>query len=377
MAGRHRLVPMRGFLSTLLVVLVAACTGTSGDAPLVPTTTTTVATSPSTTGAEPTTSTGAAQSTTSTPVTTQPQELAPEELVLESFPVPSGSGPHDVAPALDGGVWYTAQNIGELGWLDPATGETRHTDLGSGSSPHGVIVDDEGTAWVTDSGLNAIVAVDPSGLEVTTYPLPDDRAGANLNTATIDGDGILWFTGQSGIYGRLDPETGDMAVFDAPGGRGPYGIATTPAGDVFYASLAGSFVGEVGGDGSTTVLEPPTPGQGARRVWSDSMGRIWVSEWNSGNLSRYSPETETWDTWHLPGESPQTYAVYVSESDIVWASDFGSNSIVRFDATTEEFHLYPLPHNPGNVRQILGRPGEVWFPESAADHLVLIRETGS
>jgi virginiamycin B lyase len=238
-----------------------------------------------------------------------------------------------------------------------------------------VIVDDAGTAWVTDSGLNAIVAVDPSGLEVTTYPLPDDRAGANLNTATIDGDGTLWFTGQSGIYGRLDPVTGDMAVFDAPGGRGPYGIATTPAGDVFYASLAGSFVGEIGHDDSTTVLEPPTPGQGARRVWSDSLGAIWVSEWNSGNLSRYSPETATWDTWHLPGESPQTYAVYVSESDIVWASDFGSNSIVRFDPTTEEFLLYPLPHNPGNVRQILGRAGEVWFPESAADHLVLIRET--
>jgi virginiamycin B lyase len=274
-------------------------------------------------------------------------------------------------------VWYTAQNIGELGWLDPATGETRHTDLGSGSSPHGVIVDAEGTAWVTDSGLNAIVAVDPSGLEVTTYPLPDDRAGANLNTATIDGDGTLWFTGQSGIYGRLDPETGEIAVFDAPGGRGPYGIATTPTGDVFYASLAGSFVGEVGSDDSTTVLEPPTPGQGARRVWSDSSGRIWVSEWNSGNLSRYSPETETWDTWHLPGDSPQAYAVYVSESDIVWASDFGSNSIVRFDPTTEKVHLYPLPHNPGNVRQILGRMGEVWFPESAADHLLLIRETRS
>lgn len=368
---------MRGTLSALLVVLVAACTGTAGDTPLVPTTSTAVATSPSTAGAEPTTSTVAAPGTTSTPSTTQPQQLAPQDLVVESFPVPPGSGPHDVAPALDGGVWYTAQHIGELGWLDPATGESRHTDLGSGSSPHGVIVDAEGTAWVTDSGLNAIVAVDPSGQEVTTYPLPDDRAGANLNTATIDGDGILWFTGQSGVYGRLDPDTGDMAVFDAPGGRGPYGIATTPAGDVFYASLAGSFVGKVGDDDSTTVLEPPTPGQGARRVWSDSSGRIWVSEWNSGNLSRYSPETETWDTWHLPGESPQPYAVYVSESDIVWASDFRSNSIVRFDPTTEEFHLYPLPHNPGNVRQILGRPGEVWFPESAADHLLLIRETRS
>lgn len=364
---------MRRCLLTLMVVSVAACTGTTGDAPLIPTTTSTTApTAPPTAASRPTTTTST-QTTTSTSTTTLPPALAPEDLVFESFPVPPGSGPHDVAPALDGGVWYTAQNTAELGWLDPATGETRHTDLGSGSSPHGVIVDAAGRAWVTDSGLNAIVAVDASGLEVTSYPLPDDRPNANLNTATIDGTGMVWFTGQGGIYGRLDPNTGEMEVFDAPNGRGPYGIATTPAGDVFYASLAGSFVGFVNDDGSTTVLEPPTPGQGARRVWSDSQGSIWVSEWNAGNLSRYTPWADTWDTWHLPGDGPQTYAVYVDETDIVWASDFGSNSIVRFDPMTEQFHAFPLPHNPGNVRQILGRPGEVWFPESAADSLALIR----
>jgi streptogramin lyase len=52
----------------------------------------------------------------------------------------AGSGPHDVAPAVDGGVWYSAQRSGELGWLDPASGETRHVELGPGSAPHGVIV---------------------------------------------------------------------------------------------------------------------------------------------------------------------------------------------------------------------------------------------
>ena len=364
-------------LLTLAVVSVAACTGTTGDAPLIPTTSSAATSSPSTTAASDTTSAVQPQTTTSTTstTTTLPRALAPEDLVFESFPVPSGSGPHDVAPALDGGVWYTAQNTGELGWLDPATGETRHTDLGAGSSPHGVIVDPAGTAWVTDSGLNAMVAVDSGSLEVTVYPLPDDRPGANLNTATIDGDGMIWFTGQSGVYGRLDPGTGDMAVFDAPEGRGPYGITTTPAGQVYYASLAGSFVGLIDDDGATTVLEPPSPEQGARRVWSDSQGGVWVSEWNAGNLSRYAPESEAWETWHLPGDTPQTYAVYVDEADMVWASDFGSNSIVRFDPATEQFHTYPLPHNPGNVRQILGRSGEVWFPESAADSLALIRTT--
>lgn len=48
-------------------------------------------------------------------------------------------------------------------------------------------------------------------------------------------------------------------------------------------------------------------------------------------------------------------------------------AIHRFDPTTETFHTFELPSDPGNVRQILGRPGEVRAPESAADQLVVIR----
>ena len=80
-------------------------------------------------------------------------------------------------------------------------GETKHIALGEGSAPHGVIVGPDGAPWITDSGLNAIVRVDPETEKVDVYPLPDDAPDANLNTATFDGDGVLWFTGQRGIYG--------------------------------------------------------------------------------------------------------------------------------------------------------------------------------
>ncbi|MGH9037073.1 MAG: lyase, partial [Acidimicrobiia bacterium] len=69
--------------------------------------------------------------------TTAPS-TAPEaaaDPTVERFAVPAGSGPHDVAPAPDGGVWYTAQRVGALGHLDPATGATRHIPLGPGSAP--------------------------------------------------------------------------------------------------------------------------------------------------------------------------------------------------------------------------------------------------
>jgi virginiamycin B lyase len=297
------------------------------------------------------------------------------QFVLEDYPVPAGSRPHDVAPALDGGIWYTAQNAAALGWLDPDTGQTHHISLGTGSRPHGVIVGPDGAPWITDGGRNAIIRVDPVTERVTPYPLPANRPNANLNTATFDLNGVLWFTGQNGIYGRLNPSTGKMDVYDAPRGRGPYGITTTPAGDVYYASLAGNYVGRINLEtGAATVLEPPTPNQGARRVWSDSLGQIWVSEWNAGQVARYNPANGQWREWPMPGPNPSAYAVYVDDEDIVWLSDFGGNSLVRFDPISEQFQPFSLPSSPSNVRQILGRPGEVWGAESAADRLVVIRQ---
>lgn len=298
--------------------------------------------------------------------------LAGPELV--EYPVPAGAHPHDVAPAPDGGVWYTGQHDGTLGLLDPATGDIDIVALGAGSRPHGVIVGPDGDAWVTDGGLNTIVRVDGETHEVTTFPLPEDEAGANLDTAAFDGDGVLWFTGQSGIYGRLDPRVGVVEVFDAPGGRGPYGITATPGGDIWYASLAGSHIARIDpATGDATRVDPPTPGQGARRVWSDSGGRIWVAEWEAGQVAVHDPADGSWREWRLPGERPMAYAVYVDEDDIVWLTDFGANAIVRFDPTDETFISFPLPDAGAAVRQLLGRPGEVWGAESGLDRLVVVR----
>ncbi len=297
-----------------------------------------------------------------------------EEPSMREYPVPAGSHPHDVAPAPDGSVWYTAQNAGALGRLDPATGATRHIPLGPGSSPHGVIVGPDGAPWVTDSGRNAIIRVDPSTEKISVHPLPKGRDDANLNTAAFDGRGVLWFTGQSGVYGRLDPRSGRIDVFDAPRGRGPYGMAAAPDGTIYYASLAGNHVVRIDPTtGAATVIDPPTARQGARRVWADSKGRIWVSEWNTGKLGAYDPATGKWREWRLPGVSPQAYAVYVDEKDRIWVSDFGANALVRFDPERETFRTFPHASAGARVRQILGRKGEVWGAESGTDRLVVIR----
>ena len=290
--------------------------------------------------------------------------------------MPARVGAHDVwaDPAPGGPVWFSAQRSGELGRLDPKTGKVEMIPLASRSSPHGVILDAEGAPWLTDSGQNAIVRVDPKTRAVKSWPLPEGTGYANLNTAIFDKAGIHWFTGQSGYYGRLDPKTGDLKVFEAPKGRGPYGIHVTPDGTVYYASLAGSYIARIdAASGKAAVIEPPTRGQGARRVWSDSKGLVWVAEWNSGQLSRYDPKSGAWAQWKAPGANPKVYAVYVDETDKVWVADWSAQAILRFDPATQQFESYKSASPTANVRQIHGRKGEVWTPESAADKLVVYR----
>jgi virginiamycin B lyase len=284
------------------------------------------------------------------------------------------TGIHDVAPAPDGGVWFSAQASGHLGWFEPSTGRTELVALGSGSSPHGVVQGPDGAAWLTDGGQNAIVRVTWPQRMVSVYRLPTGTPYANLNTCAFDKDGDLWFTGQSGYVGRLALRTGQVTVKEAPRGRGPYGICATPAGDIWWCSLAGSFIARIDrSTGESRVVEPPTRGQGARRVWSDSRGRIWVSEWNSGQLSMHDPAADSWRAWRVPGDNPKVYAVYVDERDMVWVSDFGGNAMWSFDPRSEKFERHALARDSTNVRQILGRKGEVWLPESGTEHITVIR----
>lgn len=57
--------------------------------------------------------------------------LLQAQTTTQVYPVPQGARPHDVAPAPDGKVWYTAQGQGALGILDPKTGQVRHVPLGA------------------------------------------------------------------------------------------------------------------------------------------------------------------------------------------------------------------------------------------------------
>ncbi len=211
------------------------------------------------------------------------------------FPVVRGAHPHDVAASREPGgpVYYTAQATGKLGILDPATGKVEEVALGRQlraarrhRRPRRRAVDHR---WRPERD-RARRSEDARGQAVGASVVGVERQPQH---ADVRSAGRVWFTGQSGYYGRVDPASGDVKVWRAPRGRGPYGITTTPSGDVYYASLAGNHIARIDVEtGEATVIEPPTRDQGARRVWSDSQGNIWVEllEYRAGRPLRSRDE---------------------------------------------------------------------------------------
>src|SRR5260370_31890130 len=119
------------------------------------------------------------------------------KMEMRTFPVLAGVGAHDVYPAPDGAVWFTAQSAGKLGRLDPRTGKSDLIALGPGAAPHGVIVGPDGAAWVTEGGQNAIARADPATRAANLFPLSKRLRASDLTTSTFERPGVRWFAGQN------------------------------------------------------------------------------------------------------------------------------------------------------------------------------------
>lgn len=329
---------------------------------------------------------------------------------IRRFAVDLWARPHHVAPTPDGAVWYTAQGQGALGRLDPETGEVETIPLGAGSKPRGLFTGPDGALWVTDSGLNAILRFDPQSREFETFAMPR-RGLVNLHGATFDAEGKLWFTGQSGIYGRLDPATGEIELSKAPRGPGPTGITTTPAGEIYFTSYNGNYLARIDpATGDAVLIDPPeqqlplvdesaddpaqpaslpaigptepTPEEmlaiaddwpvGPVGVAADSQGRIWVTEKDAGSLGMYDPATESWQEWRLPLTGAEPYALWIDGNDQVWLSDLAGGYVWSFDLDTERFERRHRVGSLSRIYHIRGRPGEIWAADNTGGQILLM-----
>ncbi len=279
------------------------------------------------------------------------------------------------APRAGGPVYYTAQMTGKLGILDPAIGQVEEIPLGRefGAArrrrrPRRRAVDHRRRPERDRSRRRG----DAGGAR---WPLPREAAIREPQHADLRSQRRVWFTGQSGYYGRLDPARGDdrrcgrrRAV------RGPYGIATTPrATSISSRSPAITSRASTPTTGNATVIEPPTPrpGRAARlvRLAGPPLGQLL--EHRPGRHVR--PATRTLARMEAAGPGPQAYSVWVDAARQGLADRMvGERDRALRSRSPRNSTAFRRTARAARVRQMLGRAGEAWGAESGTDRLVMV-----
>ncbi len=89
-----------------------------------------------------------------------------------------------------------------MGQLDPVTGEMEEYHLPPEAKPHSTVPDDEGYIWYTGNNNGTIGKLDPEAGGIAEYPTEAD----DPHTTVVHPNGKLYFTSQRAtMLGRLDP----------------------------------------------------------------------------------------------------------------------------------------------------------------------------
>ena len=274
--------------------------------------------------------------------------------------VPTPKFARDPAPAPDGSIFITVMMGDKIARFDPKTHAFREWDLPRGAHPHGLVVDKQGIVFYTGNGNGTIGRLDPASGKVTEFKAP---SGGSPHTLIQSPEGIIWFTVQDGRIGRLDPASGQIREYETRGG--PYGLALSKDGAVWFCQLSGDRLGRVDpASGKVTEIEVPR-GSGPRRVAANADGSIlWFAFYGSNELVKFDPIAQKiLKKYPLPsGRGGGAYAVTVDGAGFPWVDELSGNTVVRLDPATEKMQVIRLPtENTGIRKMIVAADGRLWY----------------
>src|SRR2546427_408018 len=213
-----------------------------------------------------------------------PLDLNVSELrvTIKEWDVPTkGAHPHDPAVGMDGALWFTVQVRNFVGRLDPKNGKVELQKVPTANAhPYGIQVDSRGVPFFCEFFANKLASIDPKTMAIREYALPE---GVRPRRMAIDATDHVYFTDyERGHLGRLDPKSGEVKMWNSPGGAGanPYGIAITPDGMVWYSESGVKPNTLIRFDPKTETMARttiPSGGGTVRNMAATADGRVYIA----------------------------------------------------------------------------------------------------
>jgi virginiamycin B lyase len=202
---------------------------------------------------------------------------------VRTFPLPTGSGaPWGIAVGGDDKIWFTEVGSGKVGRLDPGTGLVTEFALPTANSqPQGIVRGPDGALWGTEANGNRVFRMGLDG-RATEFPIPTPNS---VPVAIAPGrGGVLWVSELSGGKLLRISRTGKIREFPLPAGARPYGVASAPDGNVWYADRGRNRVGLVTPAGRVFEYRIPTPNAQPTAILPLGLGQFAFTEFVSNRI---------------------------------------------------------------------------------------------
>jgi virginiamycin B lyase len=229
-------------------------------------------------------------------------KLDPKTGQITKFPTPEGvRDPHTLIEDKNGNIWFTAQQSQYVGRFNPKSGKMDVIKMDGRKNPYGIAIDSKGQIWFNQFATNSIGKIDPNTMELTEYPLPNERT--RDRRIAISSDDQIWYTDYGrGYVGRLNPQTKQVDEWALPGGPNsqPYGMTIDDKDRLWIAEIGAQ----------------PSGGPG-------SMAKVRIVGFDTKDCAPMST------TWVPSGGGTIRYMIFDKTAREVW---FGSdaNTIGRF-----------------------------------------------
>lgn len=302
------------------------------------------------------------------------QRLVGDGAIGWPLPVPYG-GPRDVAVTASA-VWITEQNKGAVDAF--AAGKLIRYEVDAKFPNSGAFALAKGpsdSVWFTGYPNGNIGRLLPDGTVNSFSPIVDT---AGTIAAAQDLDGSMWVTDVNlGVVLRIDQQ-GQVLAYSVPppaGSRqlvGPYDLAATPGGTIWFTDPRTRSVGEITNpDGTPTIVEHLLQnGTSPRSIATGPDGSVWVTLPKDG-IGRVDPSGSVQPVGVRIGNDAINNLA-IAKDGTIWLTTTG-RSILHVRPDGSLIRRVVMPGGAVGADGIaIGPDGTVWAAATDANLLVEI-----
>ncbi len=301
-------------------------------------------------------------------------------VVITEYELPqSDSLPHDLVIGPDERIWITAFFYDQMWALDPVSGAYRKFDIDDDpdvvAQARALEFGADGRLWVVNGGTESVIRLDTGTGDYESFDVQMYPHSLDLDTA-----GNVWVNDYFAVQERIatvDAETGEVTIIEVPPANRPesegiplpYGLQVDKQNRLYSTQLAANTLVVYDTVSGEAKLHPmPAENSGPRRPGLAPDGSLWIPEFNTGHITRFDPETETFERVDLGLATIGAYDIEVDQnSGVVWVTGALDSSLFRYDPATGRADRIPLPTEPAYTRHLAIDPetGDVWTAYSS------------